>query len=98
MTKRYQINTVAISRFGGNLALIDVEMKTTTRRFLMDEDCTFIPLDGKAISGALLSALAEDNATAEYSKYWLLNAQRQLTNNDIAWANDFASKSEEWDC
>lgn len=97
MQKRYQITTVATSRFGGNLSLIDVEMKTSTRRFLMDEDSVFIPLDGEPVSKALLGALCEEAAWGEFDKRWHSNAQRSVTKNDIAWANEMASKADEWE-
>ena len=99
MMKRYQIETVAIHRYGGNLVLLDVEMKTNTRRFLMDEDGVFIPLDGKAISSALMSALAEENSSDSFDKRWVLNtnAQRPFTKNLVTWANEMSVKVGEWD-
>ena len=96
MTKRYEINTIATSRFGSDV-IVEVTMKRSSRRFLMDENSLFIPLDGEPISKMMLDALCEDASSGEFDKQWHLSAQHPITENDIAWAIKYVSKSEEWD-
>ena len=96
MQKRYEINTIATSLFGSNI-IVEVKMKRSSRRFLLDENGLFIPLDGEPISKSMLGALCECASGDEFDKEWYLNAQHPITENDTAWAIKCVSKFEEWD-
>ena len=96
MQKRYEINTIATSRFGSDV-IVEVMMKRSSRRFLLDENGLFIPLDGEPISKSMLGALCEGASGDEFDKQWYLSAQHPITENDTAWAIKYVSNSEEWD-